>query len=265
MSARQLLNASSTTGLIEDVAEYIQKVRACVRANQNSLVMQATELGVKFYIAEGGIVGPAPGFKPNPMPYAAALWGIDALLEAASHGALRWNFHGGPQCYSMNAPICYENLDQDIPTATALYYATWVFAEATKRNSRVVDLNSSSPTPHVSLWGLRDEQNEERVVAVHKGWENPQPVHLCIKQSLQMPTAASAKFLVLKLENRTNPDPLLERFNHSIQARTCNTVLGTAWPLVGSTSTARAMGFPSVNDRLRQHLMIQLVTAGRSS
>ena len=57
-SALLLLANSSAAGLIAPIVDYVQAANA---------------LGIKFYIAEGGVIGPAPGFQA-PLPYATALW-----------------------------------------------------------------------------------------------------------------------------------------------------------------------------------------------
>jgi hypothetical protein len=125
----------------------------------------AASAGIPFRIGEGNSVS-CGGVTGVSDVFAAALWALDAMLNAAAAGVSAWNWHGGP--HDVYAPIAFLNGSR-APTVRPLFYALWAMAGAAANGGVIMAANVSSSNAAIKAWALRDATGAWRIVLIHKG------------------------------------------------------------------------------------------------
>ena len=130
------------------------------------LAKTAAASRIPFYVGEGNSAS-CGGKTGVSDVFAAALWAVDVLFNAAAAGAQRWNFHGGPR--GPYAPLVYADASVDTVEVRPLFYALWAFSNVTANDAvlHVIRTNANSNN-YIKAWSCKDSLGFTRVVIVHK-------------------------------------------------------------------------------------------------
>src|SRR5689334_14247654 len=95
------------------------------------------------------------------------------MFALASVNVSMINFHGGAT--GAYTPIGYKNKNFSTPDVRPLYYAMLAFSEATANASRVSSTAVSTSSALIKSWAVRDSNNAERMVFIHKDLNKTSP------------------------------------------------------------------------------------------
>jgi len=138
--------------------------------------------GLEFWIGEmnSASCGGAPNVSDV---FGSALWAVDMLFNYVSIGVKGVNFHGGSGGYYTS--FAYGSPTSQIPEVRPIYYGQYLFAQAIKANSRLINVSITHTTNElVKVWAVRDgSSNDVRVVAIHKDIMTTEPATITITLS----------------------------------------------------------------------------------
>jgi hypothetical protein len=77
--------------------------------------------------------------------------------------------------------VAFDLNDTSIPDVRPLYYACWLFTEASANASRVLALNLTSSVENVVAWAVVDAANTLRIVVIHKNLTASSPLNVIIQ------------------------------------------------------------------------------------
>jgi len=146
--------------------------------------------GVEFWVGEmnSASCGGAPNVSDV---FGSALWAVDILFNYVNIGVKGVNFHGGSGGYYTS--FAYSSPTSTIPEVRPIYYGQFLFAQAIRANSRLIDANVTHTTNElVKVWAVRDGDNQDiRIVVVHKDITTKVPATVTIKLSGSYQNSAS--------------------------------------------------------------------------
>lgn len=129
---------------------------------------------IPMFIGEGNSVS-CGGYTGVSDVFGAALWAMDTLINQASIGVERWNFHGSQG--NPYAAIMYPDTTNDTPRVLPLYYGLWAFSAATANHSVLHKVQLTTTNPFVKAYAVRadDGNGAWRVVLLHKDPSSTSP------------------------------------------------------------------------------------------
>jgi hypothetical protein len=137
-----------------NISREVALKRASARAIRSGHTLRLTETNS---VACGGKRGVSDSF-------ASALWGVDWLFTMASYRMSGVDFHTSSPFYSPILPFPRART----VIARPLYYAMLLFAEATRRRSRLVIAARTRRRANVGFWAAQDPRRTVRVVVLNK-------------------------------------------------------------------------------------------------
>jgi len=171
-----LLSESSSKGEADKYAPFVQV------AQNHNLPFRMTEMNS---VDCGGLAGVSDTF-------ASALWAIDIMFEMANIGVAGVNFHNKSNT-PYNAFDFTQSGTQFTATVNPLYYAAFLFAQATCNQARLVPVQTVTPTTaNLKVWATLDEASGiVHVVVLNKDLSQSPVV------SIQVPVETTAATSIL--------------------------------------------------------------------
>jgi len=135
--------------------------------------------GLEFWVGEmnSASCGGAPNVSDV---FGSALWAVDILFNYVNIGVRGVNFHGGSGGYYTS--FAYSSPTSQIPEVRPIYYGQYLFAQAIKSNSRLINTTVTHTTNElVKVWAVHDGTNQDiRIVVVHKDIATSTPATVTI-------------------------------------------------------------------------------------
>lgn len=148
---KELLSAKATSGTVQrDLAQFAKDSAAA---------------GIDFYLGESNSAS-CGGEKGVSNALGSALWGVDWMFNLAAVNTSGVNFHGCP--VSTYTPIGLKDADKDIADVRPLYYAMWLFSEATANHARILSVPVTTTNDAIVVWAVVGPDGRKRVTIIHK-------------------------------------------------------------------------------------------------
>ncbi len=162
LTAAQLLETSSTTGLAARIIPYIPTAR------RDGVPLRVDEMNT---ISCGGQPGLGNGF-------AASLWSLEALFSMAKAGVAGVNIQTSDG--KDDTPFSTSETDGHwTATVNPLYYGLMTFAQAAPAGSRLLKI-AGRLTPSVQAWATRAKDGTERVLLVNTASAKSETIGLTV-------------------------------------------------------------------------------------